>query len=314
MSAQTAFEYLRENREKFPPRLPTIRLSDYFIQPTMQREILFVGPRGCGKSSWLREICGERIDGSLADAVCGFDADNAPHETREDLDTLVAKMNAMKRFRETSGYPNYRPIIVMRDSLYFRLQGRLRQTFPTALVAHLKFPVAAFNEAIAKIPVSSDALLEVFPLAFLKVFEDSHQRLVPDLAYAAILATLEQPGLLNHAKAAGIKRACAAWVEQQKDMAKWLVNIVPALTKHYRSQALLAMRENIVTRALNNNDQRGARPYGFQNEEYQDYLTASGVWQRTHKGYYKFARLYSIGAVSLKVDFTRQLLDGKFPT
>lgn len=311
---QQAFEYLRENRDKFPDRLPEILLNEYFVSPTSRTEFIFVGPRASGKTTWLRQNGWLRDDGSIVgNGVYGYDAD----QDAADLATMGKKLTVMKRFRENEwrSHPDYVPIVVMSDTNWTRLKSRTTHSIDATHVANIKFPQAAFYAALKKVPVNIEAVYEVFGATFLLAATDAHGRLLPGLAYSMLLATLDEGGRVTRAKARAQAKVAGEWLAQQQDLARWLIELVPSYKRLVDKQQtvnyhLKTVRSRLLSHSFRT---RTERPFGLGVNEYMKYLEAAGVWRVTDKGYAHWGRPYSIGSAYHKLSLTTKAIDAILP-
>lgn len=309
---QQAFDFLCANRHRFPDRLPEISLSDYFVPSGSRSEFIFVGSRQSGKTTWLRQL---GTDGSLVgNGICGYDAD----QDAVDLATMSHKIILMRRFRDTERltHPNYLPIVTITDTNWERVKSRCHQSIDS--VAQVKFPIEAFYAAMKKIPdIPIEAIYEAFGNKFLLAATDARGRLLPKLAYDMVLASLAIGGRATQAKYRGQAAVASKWLLEQRDLARWLIELVPGYKRLVDKQETVSyhmktVRTRLLSHAFRTEKGRkggSSRPWGLGVNEYMDYLQAAGVWRVTDKGYVHWSRPYSVGAAQLKLSLTTAAID-----
>lgn len=309
MSQQT-FDFLCANRLRFPAELPQVRLTDYFGHPGNRNEFIFVGPRESAKTGWLTQNGWLREDGAVVgNDVYGYDADTS----EEDLAAIGAKLTTMRRFRDTESisHPNYRPIVVMSDTNWWRVKSRSHASIN--MVANISFPQAAFYAALKQLSdIPIEAIYEVFGAKFLLAATDAQGRLLPRLAYMMLLESLARGGKVTTAKNKAQAAVAGAWLQTQKDLARWLIELVPSYKRLVDKQEVVSYPlKTIRSRLLSHAFRTGHtnRPWGLGVAEYMDYLEAAGVWRVTDKGYAHWGRPYSIGAAHLKLSLTSSAID-----
>ncbi len=289
----------------------------------VRHENLFLGTRSGGKSS----ICAHSPfgrDPTICERGGFFDPDSAAQSDRylHEIQRVMLSMFRQQRIQRNS-LPLYRPKIFLRPETWWRIENSFLWV-PKQSIAEMSFPKQSIYDALTEAGVSAEAQAFFSP-QWLEYFCDATGKLMPGLAFDAMQRTVQLgiapdpktnalEKMWSQAKWKGAARACAAFVEQQKDVAYWLVFMAPDEKSIYMRKGFFTVpyeRMIIRLRQARVADRARKLPFGLTGPEFIQYMRAAGICTMTKFKYLHFAMPYAIGASYLKHVLTTAAMQDK---
>lgn len=275
-------------------------LAEEYLKLSTRNEIVFLGTRGCGKSS-VASFASFGQDLPIQERGGFLDYKD------QDLRDFGRLLRAMVRLQadQKVTLPEYKPKVFMRPEIWEMVKFRVRW-LPGFQVAAFDFPQHILYEALERSGATRDSLA-LFGPVWMQQCYDATDRLLPGFAFDAMAETVARAELgKEEAVWKGYATAAANFVQSYQDIAPTLTAIAPADTRIYRRGAQLSVSLDKKLLAL-----RKARaffgvvpPHKLTAPKFVHYCEQAGIWRSNHHKTLTWATPYAVGASILKMRLT----------